>query len=173
MDWYYINELYLDQLRICENRIPQTNYGNDKWKPFFGILFDTNGLSYVTNISSPKPRHFHMNNDLDFIKVFDSSSTPSDLIAVINLNYMFPVPKKYLQKVDYRLLCTLVTGKSPSELSQYWALLQKELRIINSLSLDVKSLNLYNLDDNYPASRYANRSFDFKKLEVCAKNISV
>ncbi len=173
MDWYYIDEVFLNNLRLVESRIPETDYGRDKWKPFFGILFTIGDLAYVTNISSPKPRHSGMKNDLDFIKVYDVDLPDDDsLIAVINLNYMFPVPKKYLQQVDYAVLTSLISGKSSSELSKYWDFLQKELTIINTLDLGAKALRLYNLVNKYKNSKYALRSFDFSNLENVVKTMA-
>ena len=34
MEWLVIDEDYLSYLRSVENRIPFSNYGNDKYKPF-------------------------------------------------------------------------------------------------------------------------------------------
>ena len=41
MQWINVNEDYLDFLRKSEPKIPHTNYEN-KYKPFFGVLFETN-----------------------------------------------------------------------------------------------------------------------------------
>ena len=51
MEWKIVNEDYLNYLRHNETRIPHSNYGEDKYKPFFGILFETNDFYYVTQIS--------------------------------------------------------------------------------------------------------------------------
>src|SRR5690554_5904147 len=97
MKYYDINEQFLSRLRIHESRIPFTNYGANSWKPFFGSLFEVDELVYVTNLSSPKPRHYHLKSTLDLVKLYISDEpNPDRLIAVVNLNYMFPVPKKYL-----------------------------------------------------------------------------
>lgn len=37
MKWINVNDNYLDFLREYENRIPRTNYGNNKYKPFLGV----------------------------------------------------------------------------------------------------------------------------------------
>ena len=57
MNWLVIDEKYLDYLRETENRIPFSDYGKDKYKPFFGILFETEDFYYVTQISHPQRRH--------------------------------------------------------------------------------------------------------------------
>jgi protein AbiQ len=57
MKWINVNEKYLDYLRAVEGRIPRTDYGLDKYKPFFGILFETEDFYYITQVSHPQPRH--------------------------------------------------------------------------------------------------------------------
>lgn len=69
--WKIIKNEYLDYLRQYEQRIPLTDYGTRKMKPFFGALFEIDNLIYVTQVSSPKPRHMHMKNSLDFQRSFD------------------------------------------------------------------------------------------------------
>lgn len=46
-----VNEKYLDYLRNVESRIPRTDYGSDKYKPFFGVLFEIDNLYYITQVS--------------------------------------------------------------------------------------------------------------------------
>lgn len=48
MEWLVIDEKYLDYLRQEDSRIPKSNYGKDKYKPFFGTLFETEEFYYVT-----------------------------------------------------------------------------------------------------------------------------
>lgn len=68
MTWKIINEDYADFLRQnYEERIPKTDYGEDKLKPFFGELFRIGDLVYVTQVTSPKPRHFNLKQSIDFL----------------------------------------------------------------------------------------------------------
>lgn len=68
--WKIINEDYTDYLRNkYESRIPHTDYGADKFKPFFGELFRINDLVYVTQVTSPKPRHYKLKESIDFYKI--------------------------------------------------------------------------------------------------------
>lgn len=53
MKWINVNEKYLDYLRETEKRIPKTDYGTDRYKPFFGILFEVDDLYYITQVSHP------------------------------------------------------------------------------------------------------------------------
>ena len=91
MIWCTINKDYISFLKNYDSRIPNIDYGNNGYKPFFSPLFEKDGLVYVTQISSKKPRHLKMKESIDFVKIFDK--TNKKLISVINLNYMFPVPK--------------------------------------------------------------------------------
>ena len=49
MRWINVNEKYLDYLRAVENRIPRTDYGTDRYKPFFGVLFEVDDLYVITS----------------------------------------------------------------------------------------------------------------------------
>ena len=44
MKWINVDENYLDYLRNVEPRIPRTDYGSDRYKPFFGVLFEAGDL---------------------------------------------------------------------------------------------------------------------------------
>ena len=48
MEWINVNEEYLDYLRKIEKRVPRTDYGENKYKPFFGNLFEKDDLCYIT-----------------------------------------------------------------------------------------------------------------------------
>ena len=158
-NWKLIDEDFLDFLRTKETRIPKTNYGLGKMKPFFGELFEKDGLAYVTQISSAKPRHLKMKQTLDFLKFYDSKN---DLVFVVNLNYMFPVPKKYLSNLNYAYIYSL---KSPTEASKYISFLKNELKMLNSQDITKKALRIYQLKQNNPNHVISNRCFDFLSLE--------
>jgi len=42
--WVSVNESYLSILRSIEPRIPFTNYGDNRFKPFFSPLFELGRL---------------------------------------------------------------------------------------------------------------------------------
>lgn len=52
MYWIDIDDKYLDYLREFEKRIPYSDYGTDKMKPFFGVLFDTDKYRYPNSLIS-------------------------------------------------------------------------------------------------------------------------
>ncbi|MCI6986431.1 MAG: type III toxin-antitoxin system ToxN/AbiQ family toxin [Eubacteriales bacterium] len=171
-NWVVIDENYLNYLRNAEYRIPYSNYGDDKYKPFFGVLFEKGDLFYVTQISHPKPRHSHMKNSPDFIKIYAPNRGPEkadELIAVVNLNYMFPVHKSLIKKLEYRDIEQHRTFSSQQEKSKYIDLLTKELALINQLGVDEKAKRLYERKVSFPADQVSLRCLDFCYLEKLAE----
>lgn len=171
-NWVIIDEKYLDFLRKTENRIPFSDYGTDKYKPFFGVLFEIGDLAYVTQISHAQPRHMRMRNAPDFIKIFIPDRNPMNpdrLVAVVNLNYMFPVHKSLVQKLEYKDIEKHRSFQSLQEKSQYIDLLTKELAQINNLSIDTKARKLYEKKKRYPSDAVSQRCIDFCALEPLAE----
>lgn len=168
MKWINVNEEYLDFLREYESRIPKTNYGDDKYKPFFGILFEKGNLYYITQISHAQERHLKMKNQPDFFKIYDPDDF-SRLIAVVNLNYMFPIPKNEVSPFIKKEIDSYRTFKSEDEKSKYINLLDAEIKSINKLNLSVAAENLYLKKYSFPNSVIARRCLDYKELEKFAK----
>lgn len=162
MTWKIINEKYTDYLRDnYERRIPRTDYGTDKIKPFFGELFRINNLVYVTQVTSPKQRHYNMKESIDFRKIYRGDK----LISSLNLNYMFPVPVSELTDLQYKNIGEYVSFSSDIAKSKYIKLLKYEMSVINSLSLEQDAMNLYNRKYDKPDDKVSLRCFDFKALE--------
>ena len=166
MKWIILNEQYLDFLRAFEKRIPRTDYGTDKYKPFFGILFETDDFAYVTQVSSPdKPRLKNLPENIDFYKLYDPKK-PTRLMSVVNLNYMFPVPKDEITYVtNYSIVDKLRTFKDENQRSKYIYLLKKELSEINKKQLSEPAKHIYANKVNAPNSKLANRCLNYKELE--------
>lgn len=160
MNWYTPDEEFLNYLREKDKRIPNTDYGDGKYKPFFGELFEIDGLVYITQVSHPKERHKKMKNSKDFLKVYDDKD---NFIAVINLNYMFPIQRKLLEKLDYQKI------NINNDANNYISLLKKELKAIDKMEVDEKAKYIYNLKCNYPNNKISKRCLDFKALEEYAK----
>lgn len=161
MKWYTVDEAFLDYLRHHENRIPRTNYGPDKFKPFFGELFSIGDLVYITQVSHPQARHFSMREDVDFYKLYHGNR----LIGVVNLNYMFPVYRSKLIEVKYGDIENFRTFETIEKKNSYISLMRKEMRAILSKNLDVSAQNLYIRKYDYPNDRISMRCIDFKDLE--------
>ncbi len=168
MKWINVDENYLDYLRSVEHRIPMTDYGSNKYKPFFGVLFEIDNMYYVTQVSHPQKRHQNMKQQKDFYKLYDPDN-PTRLIAVVNLNYMFPIPKEYTHDFEKKKIETYRSFESQQAKSKYIDLLDKELKVINTLKLDEKALFIYNLKYQKPEDKLSKRCIDFKNMEGLAK----
>lgn len=166
MKWVIISEKYLSYLRTFEKRIPRSDYGKDHFKPFFGILFEIKECCYVTQVSSAKERHNKMKQNLDFYKLYDNKS--NKLLAVINLNYMFPVPKSEIVNLEYSRIQDYRDFESDYQRSQYIHFLKKELCLINKLELNEAAGRLYELKYSYPENVVSKRCLDYKRLEELA-----
>ncbi len=163
LEWKIVTDEYLDYLRTYEVRIPKTDYGTNRMKPFFGVLFETDDMYYVTQVSSPKPRHERIRPDVDFMKFKDEND---NLLFVVNLNYMFPVPKNQIRNLVPNDILAIKSGQDAGD---YIALLRKEMTLLRNSSVEKKALRVYDLKHNYPKSLIAQRCFDFDELEKLCK----
>lgn len=161
MKWYTVDEKFLDYLRGHEPRIPYINYGKDKLKPFFGVLFEIGDLVYITQVSHPQSRHYSMKENIDFYKLYKDLQ----MIGVVNLNYMFPVFKDRLQDIDYKNISNFRTFESEKQKNDYITLLKREMREIRNKRLDEKASELYKYKYEFPDDAVSKRCFDFKFLE--------
>lgn len=166
MDWLVVDENYLNYLRRIEKRIPMSDYGEDKFKPFFGILFETERYYYITQISHAQERHYKMKNNKDFKKLYHPKSKV--LLAVVNLNYMFPIPKSLKNVLEYKNIDQHRTFKDDRAKSKYINLMKTELKILESLKLEDASRNIYENKYSQVDKKLADRCIDFKLMEKCA-----
>lgn len=161
MRWLTIEKEYLDYLRSIESHIPLTDYGIDKYKPFFGELFKIKDIVYITQISHPQKRHYTLKENLDFYKLYRIK----ELIGVVNLNYMFPVHKNKIIDVRYKDIDKFRTFKDENEKNNYITILKKEMKEIKIKKIDEKAFELYNMKNNFPNNIISKRCIDFKLLE--------
>lgn len=162
--WKVPDDTYLDYLRDnYDKRIPFSDYGDDKYKPFFGSLFETGELVYISQISHPQDRHNTIKQAIDFYKIYH----PDDnrLIAVVNINYMFPIHKSLLIDLQYKNIDQYRTFDSIESKSKYIDLLTNEIKQINQLPIIENAKKIYAMKYDYPDSKVAKRSLDFKRLE--------
>ena len=168
MIWCTIDKDYISFLKKYDSRIPNIDYGNNGYKSFFSPLFEKDGLVYVTQISSKKPRHLKMKESIDFVKIFNK--TNKNLISVINLNYMFPVPKSEIIEVKYKNIDNFRTFSSLDEKNKYINLLKYEMKVINNKNIQAQALKVYNSVNT--DSFLKNRSLPFLLLEEKATEYS-
>lgn len=177
LEWIKVDKNYLDFLRVEEPRIPNSEYydvrGRKLLKPFFSPLFEMDDLVYVTQVSHPQERHLRLRNSADFIKVFkpDNEKTGGvgDLYCVINLNYMFPVPKELIEKIENSKMDTYRDFDSEIEKSRYIDLLNKQIEKIRELRIEEMAIKLYERKYQFPDDRVSARCLDIKNLETIAK----
>ncbi|MCM1556041.1 MAG: type III toxin-antitoxin system ToxN/AbiQ family toxin [Anaeroplasma bactoclasticum] len=172
MKWCTINEDYLDYLKSIETRIPNYSYHQTRsdrtekklHKPFFYSLYDTGDYCYVGQVNHYRPdKHDRLREMQDFKKIYDA--TTNRPLCVVNLNYIFPVPKTELTELNYSDIDQVRDFDNLTEKSTYIDLLRKELAGINNKNLVPDVLNLFNLKKNRPDHIVARRCFDYELLE--------
>lgn len=171
MKYCTVNKNYMTYLRKYDSRVPFTDYGENHYKPCLFPLFKVDDLVYVVHITSPKAKHRHMGNSQDFKKIFIDTNKRKGryYVGAINLNHMVPVPKEYLQKLDYRNIEKIREFKNDKARSKYISLLKHELKSVNEMHIDNVARKLYEFKNLKPESAVAKRCLDFKKLEKAAK----
>ncbi len=167
MNWLVIDEEYLNYLRKTERRIPISNYGKDKYKPFFGILFETTEFYYVTQVSHAQKRHIKMKNNKDFKKIYNPKD--NTLLAVINLNYMFPIPKNMKVLLKYKDIEQHRSFENNFQKSKYINLMKMELKQINKMNLESDGIFIYKNKYSILDKQLADRCIDFKQMEELAR----
>ncbi len=65
--FYCADDEYCDFLRKSDPCVPYTMDKKGNW-PFVGIVFSINGYKYYAPLTSPKPKHLAMKNQIDFLK---------------------------------------------------------------------------------------------------------
>lgn len=159
MHFIRIKQEYLDYLQQKEPRIPNQEYGEGRYKPFYILdQLDGGDVLYVTQVTSPKPRHKQLKDSLDFKKIYHSES--GKYLGATNLNYMFPIMPEYIEHLSYKDLKQIVIKDyNVARL----AMIRKSL-----MKMDLKeSCNeLMKLKYERPHSSIARRCLDYKQLET-------
>ena len=164
MKWVIVEEDYLTYLRkYGDDRIPLSNYGNNKYKPFFGSLFSTDNCYYVSQVSHPQNKHNKLKDSMDFKKVYVPNS--NRLLAVINLKYMFPIPKELYKELKYREIEQYKEFNNDEDKSKYIDLLNRELEAINLMDISYAARLVFQNKYNNPGSNLAKRCLDYEELE--------
>ncbi len=91
--FYMVDTEYCDFLRKSDPCVPHT-MDHKSIRPFAGIIFTVNGFYYYAPLTSPKPKHLYMKNQIDFLKINHGEW------GAINFNNMIPVPEHCLTKID-------------------------------------------------------------------------
>ena len=89
--FYTVDSDYCDYLRSADPCVPYT-MDSKSIRPFVGIVLLINDYHYYAPLTSPKPKHMEMKNQMDFLKIKNGEW------GAINLNNMIPVPIACLKK---------------------------------------------------------------------------
>lgn len=164
MDWYVVDKNYIKYLIRFDSRVGYVEYG-EKLKLHVGVLLTVNSYRYYVPISSAKPKHQRMSNNLDFHKLQDADT--GYLYAVLNLNNMIPVPDSCITQLKYNQIEQFRSFSDEKEKNDYIYLLQKEKAIIDSMqsAIQRKAEKLYEKCLRIPESSLASRCCNFKLLE--------
>ena len=128
-------------------------------RPFVGIIIVCDTLKYCIPLSSPKPKHSNMKNDIDFIKIMDNDK----LIGVLNLNNMIPINDCYLSPLNLH-----ITPIDNIATKQYKKMARKQLNWCqqNQELITKRANKLYNMIKSGKANNFLKkRCCDFEKLE--------
>jgi len=124
-------------------------------RPFVGVVFKINNMKYYAPLSSPKPKHRAMKNQLDFLKISGGE------LGAINFNNMIPIHSNSIECVDIQGI--------PDK--GYKSLLENQLSWCNSNreAIVIKAEKLYCLMTNDNKSKnllhIAKRCCNFKLNE--------
>lgn len=157
---------YIEYLNKFDHRVYQSKYLKER--PYVGALITVNDMEYFAPLSSPKPKHLHMKNSIDFLKIENESfssktkKTEKKLIGVVNFNNMIPLTKNNYKIVDF--------DQEPKD--------EKEKKYLNLLKMDFiflynhreevyqKSYNIYHsYQKGYFNEKMMNRCCNFPLLE--------
>ena len=103
-----------------------------------------------------------MKSKIDFIKVFDEGR----LICVVNLNYMFPIPRNEVNVLRYKDIGSYRSFNSDEEKGNYIQLLRSEMTQIRKLNIEQKAKRVYDLVTKNIDAKLIARCFDYKGLET-------
>ena len=127
-------------------------------RPFIGIVLTLNDYDYYAPLTSPKPKHLHMKNQVDFLKI------NGGVWGAINFNNMIPIHSDQLEHIDIRILPT-----DDKATVDYKNLLANQLSwcntSANAASIIQKAEKLYRIITSKTARpQLAKRCCDFRVL---------
>lgn len=157
--FYCVEPSYCDYLREYDPKVPYT-MDKKSTRPFIGIVLNINGFDYFAPLTSPKPKHLKMKNQIDFLKINNG------IWGAINFNNMIPVPQCCLSRISMEILPT----DTQDEIA-YKNLLMNQLSWCNMKqhtdAILEKALRLYTVITTGRARKeLVERCCDFHKAEL-------
>lgn len=161
LNLYLIDIKYIRNLAKADDRVMSVSpQAGKETRPFVGIIIVCNEQKYCIPLSSPKPKHKSMKNDIDFMKIMDGEK----LIGVLNFNNMIPVDESCINLLDLR-----ITKKDDVTAKNYKKMAAKQLDWCrhNQDAIIKKANKLYAmLQSDKAGSLLKKRCCNFKKLET-------
>ena len=161
LEFYTIDMKYIRSLAKADDNVlsisPQIGKST---RPFVGLVVVFDKIQYCIPLSSPKPKHYKMKNDIDFSKIFDPDNV---LIGVLNFNNMIHVNNVVITKLDLK-----IHDKDSLSTKQYKKLATNQLNYCrqNQNSIISKAIKLYTLiTKGKPNISLKKRCCNFLKLE--------
>lgn len=161
---YKLNMKYIRNLHNVDDKVlsvsPQMRKNN---RVFIGIVIVCGSHKYCIPLSSPKEKHKHMKNSMDFSKI----EVNVKLLGVLNFNLMIPIEEEQLQYVD-----TTIFKRDRESIRYYKKLCAQELEWCqaNSEVICNKANVLYKKYISNELFAGRNRCLNFPKLEsICKK----
>ncbi len=155
LSFYTVNADYCNYLRKFDKCVPYT-MEQKSTRPFIGVLLNINNHTYYAPLSSPKPKHQKMKNQIDFIKINHG------IYGAINLNNMIPIDSSLAYKINPNNIQRSYDNEA------YRNLLNNQLSWCNSNKdyIIKKANKLYNVIYTETANlNLQNRCCNFKLLE--------
>lgn len=159
---YQIDLKYIRDLAEVDDNVRSVSpqIGKEK-RPFVGIIVVCDTKKYCVPLSSPKPKHNGMKNDVDFTRIYDDGQ----LLGVLNFNNMIPVDESVLKPVDLR-----IKSADTPDSAHYKKLTVKQLNWCqqNQEAIVAKANKLYKIITQTPekSRNLTRRCCDFLKLEA-------
>lgn len=91
LKFYNIDDEYISYLYQFDIRVP---YNKNSKRPYIGIIFNINGITYFAPMFSPKQQHSTYKSNATHINITDN-------LGMIKLNNMIPVNKEDLRYIDF------------------------------------------------------------------------
>lgn len=161
LNLYLIDMKYIRNLTKVDDRVMSVSpQAGKETRPFVGIVIVCEGQKYCIPLSSPKPKHKSMKNDVDFTKILDGEK----LIGVLNFNNMIPVDESCIAPLNLR-----ITGRDDAAARNYKKMAAKQLDWCqrNQEAIVKKAAKLYMMvQSDKVRGVLKRRCCDFKKLET-------
>lgn len=125
LNLYLIDMKYIRNLAKADDHVMSVSPQAGKETRFFvGIVIVCASRKYCVQLSSPKPKHSSMKNDVDFMKIMDGEK----LIGVLNFNNMILVDESCIIPLNLRIV-----GKDDAATKRYKKWRQNSLTGVSTI----------------------------------------